>query len=120
MSPEHRLKTAATLSSVWDGQPIKRVRAGDGVTILVGRRLAMHMMVQPDFSKLVGPVLEAPIRVTDLKKILIEMRKAGVVAFDLPPGKKYHSSVARVSHSFSSSSPGRAPGAESIDPSGAY
>ncbi len=48
MSPEHRLKTAATLSSVWDGQPIKRVRAGDGVTILAGRRLAMHMMVQPD------------------------------------------------------------------------
>ena len=48
MSPEHRLKTAATLSSVWDGQPIKRVRAGDGVTILLGRRLAMHMMVQPD------------------------------------------------------------------------
>ena len=45
MSPDHRLKTAATRSSVWDGQPIKRVRAGDGVTILAGRRLAMHVMV---------------------------------------------------------------------------
>jgi len=49
-------------------------------------------IVQPgkgiDFSKLVGPVLEvAAIRVTDLKRILGEMRKIGMVAFDLPQGK---------------------------------
>ncbi len=48
MSDDNRLKTAAMLSEVWDGKPIKRVRAGDGVTILPGRRLSMHLMVQPD------------------------------------------------------------------------
>jgi hypothetical protein len=48
MSAEHRLKTAAMLSAIWDGQAIKRVRAGDGVTLLLGRRLSMHLMVQPD------------------------------------------------------------------------
>src|SRR5215207_7470663 len=46
MSADHRLKTAATNSRIWDGQPVKRVRAADGVTILNGRRLAMHLMVQ--------------------------------------------------------------------------
>jgi hypothetical protein len=48
MTQEHRLKTAAALSNLWDGQPIKRIRAGDGVLILHGRRLAVHLMVQPD------------------------------------------------------------------------
>ena len=48
MSADHRLKTAATFSEIWDGRPIKRVRAADGVTILDGRRLALHIMVQPD------------------------------------------------------------------------
>lgn len=48
MSPDHRLKTAAALSTIWDGQPIKRLRAADGVTILVGRRLALHLLIQPD------------------------------------------------------------------------
>jgi len=42
-----------------------------------------------DFSDLVGPVLEAAaIRVPDLKRILLEQRKAGTIAFELPPGKK--------------------------------
>jgi hypothetical protein len=48
MSSDHRLKTAATLSELWDGRPIKRVRALDGVNILAGRRLSMHLMVQPE------------------------------------------------------------------------
>lgn len=48
MSFDNRLKTAATFSQIWDGHPIKRVRAMDGVTILDGRRLSMHLMVQPD------------------------------------------------------------------------
>ena len=46
--PEHRLKTAAALSSLWDGAGIRRLRAGDGITDLPGRRLALHLMVQPD------------------------------------------------------------------------
>lgn len=48
MSPDNRLRTAAGYSEMWDGQPIKRIRALDGVTILHGRRLSMHLMVQPD------------------------------------------------------------------------
>ena len=52
MSLDQRLKTAATYSNIWDGQSIKRVRAGDGVTILTGRRLSMHLMIQPDAAML--------------------------------------------------------------------
>jgi hypothetical protein len=47
MSDDNKLRTAAGLSSVWDGEAIRRVRSGDGVTILPGRRLAAHLMVQP-------------------------------------------------------------------------
>lgn len=50
MAPEHRLKTAAALSNLWDGQPLRRVRAGDGNRILPHRRLSMHLMVQPNVS----------------------------------------------------------------------
>jgi hypothetical protein len=46
--PDHRLKTAAALSTLWDGAGIRRLRAGDGITDLPGRRLALHLMVQPD------------------------------------------------------------------------
>ena len=46
--PEHRLKTAACLSALWDGGGLRRFRAGDGVTDLPGRRLALHLMIQPD------------------------------------------------------------------------
>jgi hypothetical protein len=47
MSDEARLRTAAGLSAVWDGEPIRRVRVGDGVSTLPGRRVSMHLMVQP-------------------------------------------------------------------------
>jgi hypothetical protein len=48
MSPDNRLRTAAGYSEMWDGHPIKRVRSLDGVSILYGRRLSMHLMVQHD------------------------------------------------------------------------
>jgi hypothetical protein len=59
MSDDNRLRTAAALSEAWDGKPIKRIRALDGVTILPGRRLSMHVMIQPDASAgfLANPVL---------------------------------------------------------------
>jgi hypothetical protein len=47
-SPDHRLKTAATLSTLWDGGGLRRMRSIDGVTDLRGRRLALHLMVQPE------------------------------------------------------------------------
>jgi hypothetical protein len=48
MNDESKLRTAAGFSGLWDGEPIKRVRAGDGTTILPGRRVAMHLMAQPN------------------------------------------------------------------------
>jgi Protein of unknown function (DUF3987) len=47
MAEEARLRTATGLSSFWDGTPIKRVRGSEGASILVGRRLSMHLMLQP-------------------------------------------------------------------------
>jgi hypothetical protein len=50
MSDERKLLTATGLSGLWDGEPIKRVRAGDGALVLPGRRVAMHLMAQPDVA----------------------------------------------------------------------
>jgi hypothetical protein len=52
MSEDNKLRTAAALSELWDGKPIKRLRAMDGVTLLFGRRLAFHLMVQPAAASL--------------------------------------------------------------------
>ena len=59
MSDENRLRTVAGLSSLWDGGVIKRIRAGDGSAVLPGRRLALHLMAQPDAAArmLSDPVL---------------------------------------------------------------
>ena len=48
MNDDNRLKTASILSELWDGRPVKRIRALDGVLIMPGRRLALHVMIQPD------------------------------------------------------------------------
>jgi hypothetical protein len=47
MNSENRQKTLAALNDLWQGNPIRRTRAGDGHATLYGRRLAMHLMVQP-------------------------------------------------------------------------
>lgn len=47
MSKDQRLKTAAAMSNLWDGTPIDRVRSQDGASILVGRRVSLHLMMQP-------------------------------------------------------------------------
>lgn len=52
MSEDHMLKTAAGLSGMWDGNPISRVRAGDGAALLPGRRVSAHLMAQPDIAQL--------------------------------------------------------------------
>jgi hypothetical protein len=51
MQEENRGSTGAGLSKLWDGAPIKRVRAGDAVTFLPGRRLSLHLMIQGRFAK---------------------------------------------------------------------
>jgi hypothetical protein len=53
MTAENKLRTAAGLSSLWDGTPIKRVRAGDGTSTLPGRRVSMHLMAQPGVMSLI-------------------------------------------------------------------
>jgi hypothetical protein len=53
MNPENALKTAAGLSGLWDGKHISRVRAGDGSSLLVGRRLSLHLMVQPNIAQMI-------------------------------------------------------------------
>lgn len=48
MNDDNRLRTAAMISGLWDGNAVVRIRAGDGVTTLSGRRLSAHLMIQPD------------------------------------------------------------------------
>ncbi len=49
MTDEMKLRTASTLSSLWDGAPVRRLRAGE-VIVITGRRLCMHLMAQPDVA----------------------------------------------------------------------
>lgn len=55
MQEEQQAKTGAMLSQLWDGKPIKRVRGTDVTKILDGRRMSLHLMVQPNVAmKLFG------------------------------------------------------------------
>jgi hypothetical protein len=47
MNADNRQKTLAALNSLWQADPIRRTRAGDGHVTLYGRRLAMHLLTQP-------------------------------------------------------------------------
>lgn len=47
MNSENALKTACGLSNLWDGKPLTRVRKSEGSKIFYGRRLAVHLMIQP-------------------------------------------------------------------------
>ena len=52
MSSDNQLKTAAGLSGLWDGKPIDRVRGMDGASKIYGRRVSMHLMMQPNVAGL--------------------------------------------------------------------
>jgi hypothetical protein len=47
MSTDHRVRTASSLSRIWDCGEFPRVRGGDGASKLYGRRLALHLLMQP-------------------------------------------------------------------------
>lgn len=47
MSADKRLGTLTTLSRLWDRGEFDRVRVGDGSGSYFGRRLSLHLMVQP-------------------------------------------------------------------------
>jgi hypothetical protein len=51
MNSENRQKTLAALNDLWQGNPIRRTRSGDGHVTLYGRRLAVHLMVQPTVAR---------------------------------------------------------------------
>ncbi|PZO84129.1 MAG: hypothetical protein DI626_08520, partial [Micavibrio aeruginosavorus] len=59
MNKDNRLKTATALSSLWDGEPVRRTRKGDGVSSMPDRRVSVHLMMQPTVARLAfgDPVL---------------------------------------------------------------
>lgn len=46
MNDDNRMRTASLLNTLWDGDPIRRVRMGSGKTFLPGRRCSAHIMMQ--------------------------------------------------------------------------
>lgn len=51
MNTDNRQQTLAAFNDLWQGNPIRRTRAGDGHATLYDRRLAMHLMVQPGVAR---------------------------------------------------------------------
>lgn len=51
MGKDNRLKTLAAFNDLWQGNTIQRTRAGEGSLSLSGRRLAVHLMVQPSIAR---------------------------------------------------------------------
>jgi hypothetical protein len=78
MSHEAKLRTAAGLSSLWDGEAIRRVRAGDGALLLPGKRLTLHLMAQPDVA---ATLLSDPL----LGEQLLERLRVFKVVFAAAP-----------------------------------
>ncbi len=52
MNQENILKTAAGLCELWDGKPVTRIRSGDDVIYLLGRRVSFHLMAQPQVAQM--------------------------------------------------------------------
>ena len=48
MADDAKLRSAARLSALWDGEPIDRIRSVGDASVLVGRRVALHLMAQPE------------------------------------------------------------------------
>lgn len=51
MNRDNRQKTLAAFNDLWQGNPIRRTRAGDGHATLFGCRLSTHLMVQPPIAR---------------------------------------------------------------------
>jgi len=51
MSRDNMGKTVAGLSGLWDNGTADRVRGGDGVSKLYGKRVSLHLMMQPVFAE---------------------------------------------------------------------
>lgn len=67
---ENILHTASSLNILWDGAPLHRMRAGTGLNILPGRRVALHLMMHPfTIGKLLGN--QTLLRTGTFSRILI-------------------------------------------------
>jgi len=53
MKAENILGTISGLSSFWDGSSDVKVRAGDGFCALYGKRVSLHLMLQPIVAQIV-------------------------------------------------------------------
>ncbi len=53
MSTEHKTKTAASLSRLWDKGEFDRIRVGDGASKHYGKRTALHLLLQPVIAETV-------------------------------------------------------------------
>lgn len=51
MNKENLMKTVAGFNGMWDGYPISRSRSQDGNSVLHGRRVSMHLLMQPSVSQ---------------------------------------------------------------------
>jgi len=51
LSKENRTKSGADLSSLWDAKTIQYIRGGDGAIIVEGKRVSLHLMLQPEMAK---------------------------------------------------------------------
>ncbi len=60
MSKDHQLETAAGLCGIYDSGSFDRIRSGDGPSCHYGKRVALHLMLQPDVSSLLlaNPLLK--------------------------------------------------------------
>ena len=47
MNEDNKIKTMAGICNIWDGRYISTVRVGSGAKKLYGRRLSLHLMMQP-------------------------------------------------------------------------
>ena len=47
MKDDNKMKTVAALSKIWDGTPLNRTRASTGSETIIGRRVAVHILLQP-------------------------------------------------------------------------
>jgi hypothetical protein len=51
MKNENALKTAAGFSKLWDGAPLSKSRASSEPTLLCGKRVSLHLMIQPGVAQ---------------------------------------------------------------------
>jgi putative DNA primase/helicase len=65
-----KIRASTSLSNLWDGKPIRRMRAESGSLYMSGRRLAMHLQIQPEVSTVL--LADADIRAQGfLSRLLI-------------------------------------------------